>query len=117
MEAVASKDLSEAMIVIMAEFLGYSTADFKYNPIGSGWKELRNGDKALYNQATKELWQEIYPEIQKARSSSSYQKLTEEEKVKFMEKLEKRMKDKVINQSKYQNVIKVQEQKAEAETK
>lgn len=107
-EAGATKDLSEAFLVIMAEGLGFSTADFKYNPIGAGWKELRNGDKTLYNQATNELWQSIYPEIVKARSSASYQKLSEEEKTKFMEKLERRMKERIINQSKYQKVIDAQ---------
>ncbi len=108
LEAMQSKDMSEAFIIILAEALGYSTSDFKYNPIGTGWKELRNSNKEVYNQATNELWNTIYPEIVKARNSSAYQKLSEEEKTKFMEKLEKRIKEKVINQFQYQEIIKTQ---------
>jgi len=108
LEAFQTKDMSEATIILLAEALGFSTSDFKYNPIGSGWKELRNGDAKLYNQATGELWQAIYPEIVKARNSSAYQKLSKEEKTKFMQKLEKRTKDKIINQKKYQKIIEAQ---------
>lgn len=104
-DVFSKKDFSEAFLVVLAEGLGFSPTDFRYNPTGKGWKELKNTDKKLYNQATGELWNKIYPEIQKARNSSYYQKLDKEEQTKFMERLESRIKEQVINQSKYRKAI------------
>lgn len=99
-QAFASNDGgADALLVTMAEMLGAATKDLRITPMTKEWKALKENDSAAYWRAVNQMNKDLWPEIDRLRTSSSFQNLSKEEQYKEIARVAKQIQNRAADRA------------------
>lgn len=86
-DAWKTGDLSDALLIAMAEALGVSSKDMRIRPMSREWKEVKERSEKDYNDAVREYNKLLFPEINRLRNDRAFQALDREEQDKEIKRI------------------------------
>jgi len=86
----------DALLVLLAEGVGLSSKEMRIKPNNKEWKALKSEDPEAYDEAVTRLNENLFPEVERLRKDSAFQKMTREEQDEVIEKSASRIKKSVL---------------------
>jgi hypothetical protein len=90
-EAWATGDFSDGLLVAIAEALGVTSKDYRIKPLSKEWKAVKDRSEKDYNNAVREFNKLLFPEIDRLRNDKKFQALEKEEQDKEIKSVSNRI--------------------------
>lgn len=88
---------ADGVLITLAEVVGISSKSMDIKPMSKEWKAIKEYDSGLYNKAVADFNDVLWEEVNELRNNSSFQKLSEEEQAKEIEKMANRIKKRSVD--------------------
>lgn len=88
---------ADGVLITMAEVVGISSKSMDIKPMSKEWKAIKEYDSGMYNKAVSDFNEVLWEEVGALRESSSFQKLSEEEQAKEIQKMADRIKKRSVD--------------------